>query len=175
MVAAHIRPWRGSGIRHIPAGSPYGVLDTRFAARSGANRWNLRGDPTLYLASDRAVALAEFARHFHDHADPSLGPVAAERAVYRLTFGLAAALDLRDPGVLRALGLRGGVDRFLDMGVAQATATFVRRTSSTEALLVPSMAFLDDADRWNMVLFLDKLPALDRFVTVEREGTFRVE
>ena len=31
MVARFLHPWRGTAIRHIPAGSPYDVLDTRFA------------------------------------------------------------------------------------------------------------------------------------------------
>lgn len=45
-----------------------------------------------------------------------------------------------------------------------------------QALLVPSMAFLDAPERWVLVLFLDKLPADHRhFVTaLEAAGTFRV-
>lgn len=65
--------------------------------------------------------------------------------------------------------------RFLDVEVARATATFVRRTTATEALVVPSVAFLDDASSWNLVLFLEKLPAdLNDLVTVSNAGTFRV-
>ena len=60
------RPWSGAAFRHIPAGSPVGVLDFRFAGRSADNRWNAQGEPTVYLASDRGVALAELARHFHE-------------------------------------------------------------------------------------------------------------
>lgn len=65
---------------------------------------------------------------------------------------------------------------FLDAGVARATATFIRRTTSAEAILVPSMAYLDDLTRWNLVLFLEKLPSdLSTFVTVLPDGSFKVE
>lgn len=176
MAAAHLRPWRGSGIRHIPAGSPIGVLDTRYAGRSGDNRWNDRGDPTLYLACDRGVALAEFARHFQERLDPALGRIAVERAVFRLTFELATVLDLRETAVRAGLGLHGGVRRFLEDPVCRATATFIRRTTSAEALLVPSVAFPDDLTRWNLVLFLEKVPSdLSTFVRVAPEGSFLVD
>lgn len=175
MVAAHIRPWGGVGVRHIPANSPYGVLDTRFAGRVGDNRWNRAGDPTFYIASDRGVALAEFARHFRERQDPALAQVAVERALFRLTIEVDALLDVREPSVRSALGLHGGARRFLDAEVARATATFIRRTTSAEALLVPSVAFLDDPTRWNLVLFLEKLPTdLSTFIKVTPAGTFRV-
>lgn len=88
---------------------------------------------------------------------------------------LNAVLDLRQAPVRSALGLHGGTRRFLDGEVARATATFIRRTTSAQALLVPSVAFLDDASCWNLVLFLEKLPGdLNEFVTVRTAGTFRV-
>ena len=176
MIAAHIRPWGGVGVRHIPADSPYGVLDTRFAGRVGDNRWNRAGDPTLYIVSDRGVALAEFARHFKERQDQALAPVAVERALYQLSVEVQALLDLREPAVPATLGLHGGGRRFLDAEVARATATFIRRTSSAEALLVPSVGFLDDATRWNLVLFLEKLPPdLSTFIKATPVGTFRIE
>jgi hypothetical protein len=78
--------------------------------------------------------------------------------VYEVAVQLEAVLDLRDGQVRSAIGLHGGARRFLDRAIARATAHFLRRTSSAEALLVPSMAFLDDPSGWNLVLFLDKLP-----------------
>jgi hypothetical protein len=72
------------GIRHIPANSPFGALDIRFAGRVGDNRWNQAGDPTLCIASDKRVALGEFARHFREPQDPTVGPLAIERAVFQL-------------------------------------------------------------------------------------------
>jgi hypothetical protein len=41
---------------------------------------------------------------------------------------------------------------------ARTTATLVRATTSANAILVPSIAFLDDLTRWNLVVFLDTLP-----------------
>ena len=163
------------GIRHIPAHSPFGVLDTRFAGRVGDNRWNQAGDPTCYIASDTGVALAEFARHFRERQDPALGPLSIERAVFQLDVHVQLLLDLRQPSAHVALGLHGGARRFLDAQVARATATFIRSTTEAEALLVPSVAFLDDPARWNLVLFLEKLPRdLREFITVTPKGTFRI-
>jgi RES domain-containing protein len=175
VVAAHIRPWGGVGIRHIPSNSPYRVLDTRFAGRVGANRWNQAGDPTFYIASDMGVALAEFAHHFRERQTPTLASAAIQRAVFELDVQLRAVLDLREPSVRTALGLHGGSRRFLDAQVARATANFVRRTTPAEAVLVPSIAFLDDSTRWNLVLFLEKLPRdLNDFIRVTPVESLRV-
>jgi RES domain-containing protein len=172
---ALLRPWHGTGVRHIPAGSRFSVLDTRFAGLAKDNRWNEPGAPTFYVASDLGVAVAEFGRHMVEERDAGGGRRVQERAVYRLDVRVEALLDLRAPSVRRALGLHGGVRRFLDVAVARATANFARRTTAAEALLVPSVAFLDDPARWNLVLFLEKLPGdLSRFITATYDGTFRV-
>ena len=171
-----VRPWRGVGIRHIPAGSPFGPLDFRFAGLAETNRWNVRGEPTLYLASDRGVALAEFTRHLQDDRAPGLAPRTVERAVFRLTVTVERTLDLRDPALSEALGLTGTPGVFLDREVARATARFLRATVRVQALLVPTVAFLDDPSRWVMVLFLDMLPGeAEQYISsVEPAGTFRV-
>ena len=175
MVADHLRPWSGTGFRHIPAGSTFGVLDTSFAARATTNRWNDPGDPTFYIAGDRAIALAEFARHLRENFSRSLEPALTERVLYRLSVQVQSVLDLRSTEVRRTLGLHGGLHQFLDVAYARATANFVRRTSTAEGLLVPSMAFLDDPVRWNLVLFLERLPDdLTTFITVAFDGTFRI-
>jgi len=145
-------------MRHIPAGSRLDVLDTRFAGLAADNRWNEAGEPTFYLAGDLGVALAEYARHLRDDVGFSSTPTAHERAVYQVAVEVQAVLDLREPRVRSAIGLAGGRRRFLNRAVARATAHFLRQTTSAEALLVPSIAFLDDPSRWNLVLFLDKLP-----------------
>jgi RES domain-containing protein len=82
--AGILAPWTGLAYRHIPAGSPYSVLDFRFAGSSSDNRWNVAGEPTLYLAGDYGVVLAEYARHFdHERAlrEPQL---LHARQLYRL-------------------------------------------------------------------------------------------
>lgn len=175
MVAAHLRPWSGVGFRHVPAGSSFGVLDTSFAARATTNRWNDPGDPTFYIAGDRAIALAEFARHLRENFSLSLAPALTERALYRLTVQVRSVLDLRTSEVRHALGLHGDLHQFLDVAYARATANFVRRTTTAEGLLVPSMAFLDDPVRWNLVLFLERLPNdLTTFITATYDGTLRL-
>jgi RES domain-containing protein len=172
-----LRPWTGEAVRHIPRNSPYDVLDFRFAGRSSGNRWNYPGEPTLYLARDRAVALAEFARHLAEDSVPGLVEAVIERSVFRLELAIDALLDLRDPQIHRELSLRGAPACFLDRAVARATAEYLRRTTGAQGLFVPSIAFLDDPTRWLLVLFLDKLPPEpEAFVrAVVSEGTFRVE
>ncbi|MBI4491166.1 MAG: RES family NAD+ phosphorylase [Chloroflexi bacterium] len=171
-----LRPWSGSAVRHIPAGSRYEVLDFRFAGRGADNRWNYPGEPTLYLASDRGVALAEFARHLKEDRAPDLSRAAVERQVFRLELAIDRLLDLRDPHLCQLLGLEGTPVSFLDKVVARATANYLRRVTAAQALLVPLMAFLDHLDRWVMVLFLEKLPPEPRrFIpSMTVEGRLRV-
>jgi RES domain-containing protein len=175
VVAALLHPWGGTGIRHIPAGSRFDVLDTRFAGLAADNRWNEVGEPTFYLAGDLGIALAEYARHLREDVGFTGTPLVRERAVYQVAVQLQAVLDLREPRVRSAIGLHGGARRFLDIAVARATAHFVRRTTSAEGLLVPSVAFLDEPSRWNLVLFLDKLPAdLSTFMSATFYRTVRL-
>ena len=67
-----ITSWSGIAYRHLPARSPYGVLDFRSAGRAVDNRWNDQRAPTLYLASDIGVVIAEFGRHFEQNRTPTL-------------------------------------------------------------------------------------------------------
>ena len=159
MVDAFLHAWGGVAFRHIPAGSHFNVLDTRFAGLAADNRWNAPGEPTLYLAGDLGVALAEYARHLRDDVGMAGAPLVHERAVYQIEVRLEAVLDVRDARVRSAIGLHGGPRRFLDRAVARATAHFLRTTTPAHGLLVPSVAFLDDPARWNLVVFLEKLPA----------------
>jgi RES domain-containing protein len=169
VLAAFLHPWGGTAIRHIPAGSRFDGLDTRFAGLAADNRWNEAGEPTFCLAGDLGVAIAEYARHLSDAVGIHGTPPVHQRAVYQIAAQVEALLDLRDPRVRSAIGLHGGARRFLDRGAARATAHFLRRTTSAEGLLVPSVAFFDDPSRWNLVLFLDKLPA---DVTTYMSATF---
>ena len=88
-----------------------------------------------------------------------------------------ALLDLRDARVLDQLSLTDTPSCFLDREIARATAQFLRRTTPAQGILVPSMAFLDQPDRWVLVLFLEKLPSdPGRFLTsVASTGVFRVD
>lgn len=163
---ARLRAWSGDAFRHLPTGARYSVLDFRYAGRGADNRWNEPGEPTLYLAGDPGVAIAEFARHFTVNRTPDLGRETVERTVYRLSLGVERLLDLRDPDVWAALSLTDAPHCFLDLALARATARFIRYTTGAQGLLAPSAAFLDQLDRWCLVLFLDKLPAdPDDFIT----------
>ncbi len=75
---------------HLPAGA-------RYTGRATANRWNAAGEPTLYLAGDVGVAIAEFARHLNVERAPAPAPVVAARTVYRLAVRVEHLLDLRGP------------------------------------------------------------------------------
>jgi RES domain-containing protein len=175
-LRSFLRPWSGFVFRHLPAASPYDVLDFRFAGQARDNRWNAQGEPTLYLASDRAVALAEFARHLREDRGLANPALVVERQVFRLNVSLPRTLDLRDPALCDALSLREAPYCFLDKAIARAVAGYLRRTSPVQALLVPSVAFLDDPQRFVLALFLEKLPAEPQEFILRRraEGTFRV-
>ena len=140
---ARLAPWSGVAYRHIPTGARYDVLDFRYAGRGADNRWNEAGEPTLYLAGDVGVAIAEFGRHFAVDNVPALAPAAVTRTVYRLELTIDRLLDLRAPQLWHALSLQDAPFCFVERGVARATARFLRRTTRTQGLLAPSVAFLD--------------------------------
>ena len=121
------------------------------------NRWNELGEPTLYLARDRDVALAEWARHLDVDRAAALASLTRRRKVYRFEVVLEQVLDLCDPGVWQALSLTGAPEIFLDKAVARATAQFIRRTTPAVAIFTPSVAFLDRLDQWVLAIFLEKL------------------
>ncbi len=157
MLQDHLRTWAGSAFRHLPRDASFDVLDFRWAGRAATNRWNERGEPTLYLAGDVGVVVAEFARHMTGDRPPALTPDTIERTVYRLELALEAVIDLRIPAVWSTLSLDTAPHCFLDIQTARATARFLRATTSAQGILVPSVAFLDNLDRWCLVLFLEKL------------------
>ncbi len=157
-LARQMKPWSGSAFRHIPAGSPFDVLDFRYAGRAAGNRWNEPGSPTLYLAGDEGVLIAEWGRHFAMNRTAQLQEMTVERSAYALALSLAHVLDLRHAAVCASLSLDNASACFQDIEIARATAYFVRRTTTAEAMLVPSMAFLDRPERWCLVVFLEKLP-----------------
>ena len=159
-LADRIQPWGGTVYRHIPAGSGYDVRDLRFSGRRAAGRWHWEGQPTLYLASDAAVAIGEFARHLAVDRGGAVG--ALRRTVYELGLRLERTVDLRDASVLRLIGRDDAPGCWLDPRIARAVATFFRDTLDVQALLVPTVVHLDDATRFNVVCFLENLPDTPR-------------
>lgn len=155
-LADLVQPWTGRAYRHIPADAGYDVRDLRFAGRRSSGRWHWRGQPTLYLASSPAVAISEFARHLALDRGGEL--LSARRAVHELGVRLDRMVDLRDRRVLAHIGRDDAPGCWLDERIARAVATFFRDSLDVQALLVPSVAHLDDADRFNVVCFLENLP-----------------
>jgi len=175
-LADYVRPWSGVGYRHLPATvSIDKALDVSRAGVALDNRWNVAGEPTLYIAGDVGLAIVEWGRHYEEDRAPGLVHAAVSRTVYRLDVVIERAIDLRDPRLWADLSLADAPHCFLDKGVARTTAQFMRRASTAQAIVVPSMAMLDKPDRWNLVLFLEKLlPDLTLFIPhVTIEGPFR--
>lgn len=174
-LAERIGPWSGTAYRHIPADAAYDVRDLRFSGRRSSGRWHWQGQPTLYLASDAAVAVAEFARHLG--VDRGGSAVPARRAVYELGVKLERTVDLRDPTVLRLIGRDDAPECWLDPRIARAVATFFRDSLDVQGLLVPSVAHLDAPERFNVVCFLENLPVNPRafLPRARRRSTVSVE
>jgi RES domain-containing protein len=173
-----VQPWAGYAVRHLPdtpgrAADPY---DFSYCGRAAENRWNVAGEPTLYLAQEKDVALAEFARHLRVDRAAGLAAQTYRRKVYRFELRLGAVLDLRSHLVWQALSLQDAPRCFAEKSVARATAQFIRQTTAAQAILVPSIAFLDDLEKWCLVVFLEKLPQEVRGVLlgVAEDGYFEV-
>jgi hypothetical protein len=129
---------------YVPAGERFDP--NALVTRSEGERWTHDGELAWYLALAPDVVLAEWARHL----DPD-GPT----SVWRLDLTQLQALDLRRPAVAEALSLPTDPGWPLDRGRARAVASMVRRGLPVEALIVPSVAFLDRPDRANLVIWLD--------------------
>lgn len=174
-LADRIGPWAGTAYRHIPADAGYDIRDLRYAGRRSSGRWHWQGQPTLYLASDAAVAVAEFARHLA--VDRGGGAVPARRAVYEIRVKLERVVDLRDATVLRLIGRADAPECWLDPRIARAVATFFRDALEIQGLLVPSVVHLDEPTRHNVVCFLENLPDNPRtfLPRARRRSTVSVE
>jgi RES domain-containing protein len=138
---------------HAPADRPFdlGALDR---PDDEHDRWSAPGTRTAYLAGDPLVAIAEYARH----AGADDGPPRDERRLVQLRLEPVRALDLREPAVLAAVGTCCPTD-FTDRGLARRVALAIRSDGICEALVVPSIAFVDQSERFNVVLFLEAIEA----------------
>ncbi|MFZ2955376.1 MAG: RES family NAD+ phosphorylase [Candidatus Ozemobacteraceae bacterium] len=178
-IFSFINSWSGFAIRHFPEplkGQIIDPLDFSWCGKSSENRWNVLGEPTLYLAQEKDIALAEYARHFQVNRSPGLAKKTHKRKVYRYQIELSHTLDLREKAVCKTLSLTKAPGCFSDKKIARSTATFLRNTTPIQAIFVPSIAFLDDPGRWCLVVFLEKLgPNLKTvFKSPQPDGYFRV-
>ncbi|MBF0548630.1 MAG: RES family NAD+ phosphorylase [Candidatus Riflebacteria bacterium] len=178
-ISSFIVPWSGYAVRHLPEpkkGQTFDPLDFTWCGKSSENRWNTLGEPTLYLAQEKDVALAEYARHFQIDRSPGLAKKTQRRKVYRFKIELSYTLDLRNRALCKALSLTKFPGCFADKKIARSTATFLRNTTSVQAIFVPSIAFLDDPDKWCLVVFLEKLEPNTKtfFKNCRTDGYFRI-
>jgi RES domain-containing protein len=173
MLSDLIVPWSGEAFRHLPDGS-YDVYDFRYAGLSAHNRWNVQGEPTLYLAGSIDVAAAEWSRHFQFDRPQQLAAKTKRRKIYRFDVTLSRTLNLSQPQLWQELSLQNAPHCFLAQNVARATAQFIRQTTEVEAIFVPSIAFLDRLEKWVLVIFLEKLSShdLQQFLPAVKEYGF---
>lgn len=177
-LQAHILPWAGYAVRHIPytPGKSYDIYDFRSCSRSTENRWNIAGESTLYLAKEKNVALAEYVQHFKIDRTPQLAAQTYRRQVVRFKVELDYVLDLTNSQVWAELSLEAAPDCFKDKNIARSIANFIRFATLTQAIIVPSIAFLDNLEQWCLVVFLEKLPSDTRkfLPAVEPDGFFQI-
>jgi RES domain-containing protein len=138
-----------------PVGS---VLDVAALVAATGNRWSLPGQPTLYLASDPGVALAEAGRHW--------GRTGGDTAFWSIRVTLDAAADLRRRDLWSGLTTPDDPCWVLDRERCRAIANRLRADGDADGLVVPSAALLDDPARFNVVVFVERLRR-DLAVTVE--------
>ena len=151
MLRGLVEPVAGDLYCHAPADLAF-ELAALARPDDRHDRWSTPGTATIYLAGDSLVALAEYARH-GDAGQPD------ERRIVRVTLRPTPVLDLRRADVAAALGLdldACGSDR----AEARSVASALRESRVSAGLIVPSMAFRDDPDRLNVVLFAEALGPL---------------
>lgn len=137
---------------HVPADVPFDVDE--LVSRGEPERWTGPNEPAVYLAGDVGVALAELGRH-----TPGLPPDRDRqvRRIVRMSVTLDRVLDLTRPETLLALGIDGAPWVFTNPARAREIARTARESGDCDAILVPSVAFLDQVHRWNVVIFADRL------------------
>jgi hypothetical protein len=165
-----VAPFGGRLSCHLPAAEPISI-DRVARSDDGHDRWGTPGLQTAYLASDRGVAVAEFARH----CEP--GSSADTRRIIDVRLQAVPVLDLRNESVLRVLGCSPSMRRGFDRATARRLSAELRDHGICQGLLVPSMAFPDRPDRFNVVLFCERLQTGlgSLLFDVQEVGEVRVE
>jgi RES domain-containing protein len=139
----------GRAFRSVPETGPFDP-EALVSDDGATDRWNRPGEPTLYLALDLGVAVAEAGRHLATDGN-SQGIC---HRIMQLTVTAQRIVDLRQPASAAAAGLSSPV-AILDRATARTVAARLRDARSFGGILVPSAAFLDDPARANLVLFME--------------------
>ena len=135
------------------------------------NRWNLPGDPAVYLAGDMGVALVEAGRH---KPASSLGET-VDGIVWNVEVQADRILDLRQDDVRAAFQL-DEPHWFLDRRRCQGLVAALRAEDVCSGIMAQSAGLADDPARWNLVLFADRLrrPLTEALRHPRRVGSFRL-
>jgi len=131
------------------------------------NRWSHAGQPTIYLAGDPGVALAELGRHWRERE--------GEVQIWGMRLALRAVVDLRAGAVRAQLGLPADLTWVLDAERCQSVAQRLRSSERYDGLIVPSAAFLDDASSWNAVVFVERVRPSLSLVVDSVKSCIRIE
>jgi RES domain-containing protein len=168
-LAGLVQPFGGRVSCHVPTDRPFSY--TALARPDdGRDRWGASGTRTVYLAGDPSVALAEYARH------RIVGAPSESRCLCSFRLQAVSVLDLRTDATAALLG-RPSMDLVVDRHVARAVSRAVRDSNVCQGLIVPSMAFLDRPDRFNVVLFVERLGVDLESLLTDREtvGEMRLD
>jgi len=113
------------------------------------------------------VALAELGRHWRERE--------GEVQIWGLRLTLGAVVDLREGAVRAQLGLPGDLTWVLDAEWCRSVAQRLRSSERYDGLIVPSAAFLDDADSWNAVVFVERVRPSLSLVVDSLKSRIRIE
>ena len=124
-------------------------FDPQALVSTEANRWNVEGMPTVYLAGDVGLALVEGGRHLP--APPTAG---SDHTIWGVRVHVSGILDIRS---CLSDGLMSDRAWVFDRSRCHALVHDVRRIEGVAGILVPSAGSLDDVSRWNLVLYADRI------------------
>jgi hypothetical protein len=162
-LEGRVQPFDGRVYCHIPTDVPFSY-DALAAPDDGRDRWGASETQTVYLAGDPGVALAEYARH------RKVGAPAESRCLCSFRLQAVNLLDIRGAQSTDLLGPSStGAHFFLDRQEARRLSRMVRDAAICQGLIVPSMAYLDRPERFNVVLFVEHLGAELESLLTDRE------
>jgi RES domain-containing protein len=145
--------WHGHAWRHMFNDYPPQRVNT-----SGA-RWNPPGVGAIYVALDRATALAE-----GQHAiEVQPRRTYARRVLYEVELSVRQLVDLTAPGSMQDVGLTASDIADDDVAACQQIGAAASRLARS-GLLVPSAR----APGTNLVVLIDPERSEDSLVTLER-------